>query len=76
MLKTYGGGQNPQNISQAGAEANLDVQFAFGMSFPIKVCPFERIAIFILYIILALVYLLLDGWSSTHYPAISGRQFY
>ncbi|KAK0206859.1 tripeptidyl peptidase A [Desarmillaria ectypa] len=30
------GGQNPQNISQAGAEANLDVQFAFGLSFPIK----------------------------------------
>ncbi|KAK0461797.1 tripeptidyl peptidase A [Desarmillaria tabescens] len=30
------GGQNPQNVSQAGAEANLDVQFAFGLSFPIK----------------------------------------
>ncbi|KAG7447497.1 tripeptidyl peptidase A [Guyanagaster necrorhizus] len=32
----YEGGQNPQNISQAGAEANLDVQFAFGLSFPIQ----------------------------------------
>ena len=29
------GGQNPQNASQAGAEANLDVQFAFGLAFPI-----------------------------------------
>ncbi|KAG6899605.1 hypothetical protein C0993_008766 [Termitomyces sp. T159_Od127] len=29
------GGLNDQNISNAGAEANLDVQFAFGLSFPI-----------------------------------------
>ncbi|KAF8622167.1 hypothetical protein AX15_007283 [Amanita polypyramis BW_CC] len=28
------GGINPQNLSLAGAEANLDVQFAFGLSFP------------------------------------------
>ncbi|KAI0737696.1 tripeptidyl peptidase A [Daedaleopsis nitida] len=28
------GGENSQNQSQAGAEANLDVQFAFGLSFP------------------------------------------
>ncbi|KAL0950239.1 hypothetical protein HGRIS_010224 [Hohenbuehelia grisea] len=28
------GGLNDQNISEAGAEANLDVQFAFGISFP------------------------------------------
>ncbi|KAF8638577.1 hypothetical protein AX17_002119 [Amanita inopinata Kibby_2008] len=28
------GGQNDQNLSMAGAEANLDVQFAFGLSFP------------------------------------------
>ncbi|KAG7098096.1 hypothetical protein E1B28_000070 [Marasmius oreades] len=30
------GGINSQNLSEAGAEANLDVQFAFGLSFPIK----------------------------------------
>ncbi|KAG6861868.1 hypothetical protein C0995_011165 [Termitomyces sp. Mi166 len=29
------GGLNDQNLSNAGAEANLDVQFAFGLSFPI-----------------------------------------
>ncbi|PAV21239.1 tripeptidyl peptidase A [Pyrrhoderma noxium] len=28
------GGQNSQNISEAGVEANLDVQFAFGLTFP------------------------------------------
>lgn len=28
------GGQNPQNITDAGVEANLDVQFALGLSFP------------------------------------------
>ena len=31
------GGQNSQNLSEAGKEANLDVQFAFGISYPIKV---------------------------------------
>ncbi|KAL0581860.1 hypothetical protein V5O48_000228 [Marasmius crinis-equi] len=30
------GGKNSQNISEAGSEANLDVQFAFGLSYPIK----------------------------------------
>ncbi len=29
------GGLNDQNISLAGVEANLDVQFAFGLAFPI-----------------------------------------
>lgn len=28
------GGQNLQNLSQAGPEADLDVQFAFGLTFP------------------------------------------
>ena len=28
------GGQNSQNISEAGDEADLDVQFAFGLTFP------------------------------------------
>ena len=28
------GGLNSQNLSEAGAEANLDVQFAFGLSYP------------------------------------------
>ncbi|KAI0737695.1 tripeptidyl peptidase A [Daedaleopsis nitida] len=28
------GGENSQNISEAGGEANLDVQFAFGLTFP------------------------------------------
>lgn len=36
QVVSINGGQNPQNISQAGAEANLDVQFAFGLSFPTK----------------------------------------
>jgi tripeptidyl-peptidase I len=31
------GGLNDQNLSMAGAEANLDVQFAFGISHPIPV---------------------------------------
>jgi tripeptidyl-peptidase-1 len=31
------GGRNDQNLSLAGAEANLDVQFAFGLSYPIPV---------------------------------------
>ncbi|PFH44680.1 hypothetical protein AMATHDRAFT_167920, partial [Amanita thiersii Skay4041] len=30
------GGSNDQNLSLAGAEANLDVQFAFGLSHPIS----------------------------------------
>ncbi|KAL0580736.1 hypothetical protein V5O48_001294 [Marasmius crinis-equi] len=30
------GGLNSQNLSEAGAEANLDVQFAFGLSYPIE----------------------------------------
>ncbi|KAK2466004.1 hypothetical protein APHAL10511_001645 [Amanita phalloides] len=29
------GGQNSQNLSAAGSEANLDVQFAFGLSYPL-----------------------------------------
>jgi len=42
------GGINSQNLSEAGAEANLDVQFAFGVSHPIPVrssfhsLPFRR----------------------------------
>lgn len=32
------GGLNNQTLSEAGAEANLDVQFAFGLSHPIPVC--------------------------------------
>ncbi|OCB85378.1 tripeptidyl peptidase A [Sanghuangporus baumii] len=28
------GGQNSQNVSEAGVEANLDTQFAFGLTFP------------------------------------------
>lgn len=28
------GGLNNQTLAEAGAEANLDVQFAFGVSFP------------------------------------------
>lgn len=31
------GGLNSQNSSQAGSEANLDTQFAFGLSHPIPV---------------------------------------
>ena len=34
------GGINPQNLSQAGSEANLDVQFAYGLSFPTPVYSF------------------------------------
>ncbi|KAF8340259.1 tripeptidyl peptidase A [Cantharellus anzutake] len=30
------GGINPQNVSLAGSEANLDVQYAGGLSFPIR----------------------------------------
>jgi tripeptidyl-peptidase-1 len=33
----FPGGLNDQNLSLAGAEANLDVQFAFGVSYPIPV---------------------------------------
>lgn len=28
------GGQNSQNASDAGVEANLDTQFAYGLTFP------------------------------------------
>jgi tripeptidyl-peptidase-1 len=35
----FPGGLNDQNLSLAGAEANLDVQFAFGVSHPIPVAP-------------------------------------
>jgi len=31
------GGENNQNISEAGAEAALDVQFAFGLAYPAAV---------------------------------------
>ena len=34
------GGRNDQNLSLAGGEANLDVQFAFGLSHPIPVASF------------------------------------
>ena len=30
-------GVNSQNISAAGGEADLDVQFAFGLAFPVNV---------------------------------------
>ncbi|KAH8114716.1 tripeptidyl peptidase A [Phellopilus nigrolimitatus] len=33
-LVSVNGGQNPQNVSEAGDEADLDVQFAFGLTFP------------------------------------------
>lgn len=32
------GGSNNQSLAAAGAEANLDVQFAFGISHPVPVC--------------------------------------
>ncbi|KAF9057841.1 tripeptidyl peptidase A [Panaeolus papilionaceus] len=35
------GGINSQNLSQAGSEANLDVQFAFGLSHPIPATFFS-----------------------------------
>ena len=28
------GGQNDQNLADAGSEGNLDVQFAFGLAYP------------------------------------------
>ena len=28
------GGENPQNISEAGQEADLDVEYAFGLTYP------------------------------------------
>lgn len=34
------GGQNPQNLSLSGAEAALDVQFAYGLAYPIPVSNF------------------------------------
>lgn len=36
------GGINSQNLSSAGAEANLDVQFAYGLSFPTPVYSFSH----------------------------------
>ncbi len=33
-LVSINGGQNPQNATLAGVEANLDTQFAFGLTFP------------------------------------------
>lgn len=35
------GGLNNQTLAEAGAEANLDVQFAFGLAFPIPVIFFS-----------------------------------
>lgn len=35
------GGLNDQNLSLAGIEANLDVQFAFGLSHPIPVASYS-----------------------------------
>ncbi|KAG5722083.1 Tripeptidyl-peptidase sed2, partial [Termitomyces sp. T112] len=40
QVVSINGGLNNQTLSQAGAEANLDVQFAFGLAFPIPVMPF------------------------------------
>jgi tripeptidyl-peptidase-1 len=37
------GGENPQNLSQSGAEAALDVQFAFGLAYPIPVSLFRSL---------------------------------
>ena len=37
------GGLNSQNLSEAGTEADLDVQFAFGLSFPIPVSPIHSL---------------------------------
>ena len=39
------GGLNNQSLEEAGAEANLDVQFAFGLSWPINVS--RRIFLFV-----------------------------
>jgi hypothetical protein len=34
VLWCAAGGQNDQNLANAGPEANLDTQFAFGLTFP------------------------------------------
>jgi len=35
------GGLNSQDPDDAGIEANLDVQFAFGVAYPINVCAIK-----------------------------------
>ncbi|KAF8969346.1 peptidase S8/S53 domain-containing protein [Flammula alnicola] len=40
-FESVAGGLNSQNLSQAGGEANLDVQFAFGLSHPIPATFFS-----------------------------------
>jgi tripeptidyl-peptidase-1 len=40
-FQSVNGGTNPQNLSQAGDEADLDVQFAFGLSHPIPATFFS-----------------------------------
>ena len=37
FMRLNEGGLNDQNQSEAGAEAGLDVQVAFGLTYPIKV---------------------------------------
>ncbi|KAJ3572259.1 hypothetical protein NP233_g3201 [Leucocoprinus birnbaumii] len=36
QLISVNGGKNDQNISKAGSEANLDAQFAFGLTYPTR----------------------------------------
>jgi hypothetical protein len=36
-LRVWIDGTNPQDPADAGVEANLDVQYAFGLSFPVNV---------------------------------------
>lgn len=37
------GGQNNQSLDEAGDEANLDTQFAFGISHPISVSGIPKV---------------------------------
>lgn len=38
-MEILSGGLNNQTATEAGDEANLDVQFAFGLSHPVPVRP-------------------------------------
>jgi len=68
-LSPLKGGQNNQTLSQAGAEANLDVQFAFGISYPVAVILFYLSFVFSSVDLLCTpVHVLLDRWKAPIQP--------
>jgi tripeptidyl-peptidase I len=67
-VQLVNGGVNSQNVSEAGGEADLDVQFAFGLAFPVNVRNTAQNHPTVQLIPLNIGYIFLHRWS-TPFPA-------